>query len=168
MSCRRCGSDIGELLACRHCAEVASALQKKRTNERFELRAFLRILQGSQDVWVQDCTCIGGGPKVQHLAFAYWIDAISVAFCGHNIGLVRCHGNGGMIFWKPEYKDDPEICPLCLNRLLNFGGGICAGVCLLCGESDGKHHAKCTYAPLANNSDLIAQFCPSVAAGDKA
>lgn len=149
MNCSKCGKDIGNYIACRNCAKVASAIQEHKTQLRYETEAYAQILKGVREVWIQRCGC-DPNSRVLHIAFQCWIDYKSVAFCGHNISIGACRGGGGLRPWKSEYKDDPEFCPLCLDRLLNLGNGICRDICSFCGTPDGKHAKRCAFKALEN------------------
>jgi predicted amidophosphoribosyltransferase len=156
MICSKCGKDIGGYLACKNCAKTASAMQDKLIMERYERDAYRRILSGARPIWVQDCTC-NGEPKVQHLAFALWIFGRTFSFCGHELSTGKCKGpQGSETYWKPEYESDKELCPLCVDRLMSLGGGICRDICSICG-GHGKHRSGCEYRKL-NDSNLVAKL----------
>lgn len=157
MTCSKCSREIpAKYLACLHCAKVASAIQVQNTHKRYEQGNCERILTGAREVWIQRCMC-DENATVYHLAFTCWIEHKSVSFCGHNISMGACRGDGGLRKWEPEHKDNPHFCPLCVDRLLSKGAGICADICSICGGTDGKHYKGCNFRRL-EDTELVSKL----------
>lgn len=120
-----------------------------------ERQCFEGILRGAHNLWMQVCSC---SERTTHLAFYYDHEFKHVAFCGHELTFGSCKITfGTMAPWNEESQKEPTLCPLCVDRLVNLGGGLCAEVCLLCGHADGVHNKGCVYRRL-QNKELVAKL----------
>jgi hypothetical protein len=163
MTCRKCKRVIPEgLLGCPECLALNSKREEARICRDVDqsiLPAFFdRVLRGAQPVWVDRCKS-ADGTEIWHLSPNYRLDTINPAFCGVDCGGPESQGGAmatvkpmragcGGVMYNPINLADPRICPLCLDRLKNRGGGICEAVCFWCGYTDGRHRDDCRlYVP---------------------
>lgn len=145
MICSRCNSVIPEgMVACLHCIRVAQVMSDRATWKRGDQLWFKAVHESEiQTLWVQ-VEKAADGTEIHHFAQECSIDFMSISFCGLDIS----RSNSEHVFimgrqQRPNFTPDERNCPLCWDRLMSRGGGICAGICLACGGKDDTHKAGC-------------------------
>lgn len=145
MNCKKCGTQIPEgKIACLHCIRVVQVLRDRQIWAANDKLWFSDIHdKPSATLWVQ-VERREGGEEIYHFATDSPIDFATISFCGLNMSMGSGEGNfSSGRQQRPIFTPDHRNCPLCYDRLMNRGGGICANVCTACGGKDGEHRAGC-------------------------
>lgn len=150
MTCRKCGSKIpADKLGCMHCARVAQVMSDRQNWKRLDAEWFRWIHEKDwATLWVA-VERQEDGTIVHHFAQESLIDFMTISFCGLGLSIGGTTKDANIVMGgqqKPDFRPDPRNCPLCWDRLINRGGGICADICLACGGKDGTHRKKCSLA----------------------
>ena len=147
LKCKRCGSKY-EGLGCLHCIRVAQIHEDRRVSKA-EFEHWFQFLKKHPDVatlWVQ-VEVQPDGTEIHHFSECSSMTEATISFCGLNMSIGKEPPSGGRYSGgrqqHPNFTEDPRNCPLCWDRLMNNGGGICADICMNCGRHGEDHHKDC-------------------------